>query len=71
MAPEEHKPIDGQTFRTLKHDIRNQLSNIIMAIEQLRYELPQVSDDCRFYIKTINDSCSRINGLLDSESGDT
>lgn len=68
MEPEEHKPVDAQTFRTLKHDVRNQLSNIIMAIEQLRYELPHVSDDCRFYIKTITDSCSRISSLLENDT---
>lgn len=71
MEPEEDKPIDAATLRKLKHDIRNQLSNIIMSVEQLRYELTDVSEDCAFYMNTVSDSCSRINSLLDTEGNDT
>lgn len=67
MNPDEQKPISAEALRTLRHDIRNQLSNIIMSVEQLRYELPDMSDDCAFYMNTVSDSCSRINRLLDPE----
>lgn len=65
--PDEHKPMDAEEVRVLKHDIRNQLSNIIMSVEQLRYELTNVSDDCAFYLNTLTDSCSKINSLLDNK----
>jgi len=51
-------------LRLLKHDIRNQLSNIHLALEQLKYEIPEASVDCIFYIDTIAGSCSKIAGLL-------
>jgi len=66
MEPGEQKPIDAEALRMLRHDIKNQLSNIIMSVEQLRYELTDISDDCTFYINTVSDSCSKINSLLDS-----
>ena len=54
-------------LRMLKHDIKNQLSNIILAIDQLRYELPEPSADCIFYMDTIAASCNNINTLLNKE----
>ncbi len=48
----------------LKHDIRNQLSSIQLAIEQLRYEIPDNSTDGVFYLDTIASSCTIINTLL-------
>ncbi|OCX50470.1 hypothetical protein BEL04_22065 [Mucilaginibacter sp. PPCGB 2223] len=54
---------DGK-IRALKHDIKNQLSNIILALNQLEYELPDTTPDQRIYFDTINDSCKKINQLL-------
>lgn len=48
----------------LKHDIKNQLSNIYLALAQLRYELPDISEDCTFYIDLIHKSASKIDTLL-------
>jgi len=48
----------------LKHDIRNQLSNINLAIDQLRYEIPDPSADSLFFLETIANSCEIINVLL-------
>jgi nitrogen-specific signal transduction histidine kinase len=57
--PEEDK------IRRLRHDIRNQLSNINLAVEQLKYEIPDdAGSDSEFYINTIASSCARINVLL-------
>jgi nitrogen-specific signal transduction histidine kinase len=57
--PEENK------IRRLRHDIRNQLSNINLAVEQLKYEIPDdAGSDSEFLISTIADSCERINILL-------
>ncbi len=50
--------------KNLKHDIRNQLSAIQLAIEQLRYEIPLDSADSTFYLDTIAASCVVIDTLL-------
>jgi signal transduction histidine kinase len=51
-------------INNLRHDVRNQLSSIQMAIEQLRYEVPDNSGDIAFYLDTIASSCTIINTLL-------
>lgn len=52
-------------LKELRHDIRNQLSNIQLAAEQLRYEIPpDASDDYLLYINLIAESCSKINDYL-------
>ena len=53
-------------IRKIRHDIRNQLSNINLSVEQLKYEIPDdATSDIAFYINTIAGSCARINSLLD------
>ena len=54
----------GQAMRQLKHDVKNQLSNILLAIEQLRYEIPEPSEDCMFYLDSISLSSAKIDNLL-------
>jgi len=52
-------------IRKLRHDIRNQLSNINLAVEQLKYEIPDdAGSDSEFLINTIAMSCAKINSLL-------
>ena len=53
-------------LRKLKHDIKNQLSNIHLALEQLRYEIPEPTADCLFYMDTILTSSTQINNLLNN-----
>jgi nitrogen-specific signal transduction histidine kinase len=60
---DEEKPDEGHVLR---HDIRNQLSNIILAAEQLRFEVPDPTDDCKFYLDAISKSCKNINAILDA-----
>lgn len=55
---------DAEALRKLRHDIKNQLSNIHLALEQLRYEIPNPTSDCLFYMDTIEISSTRINKLL-------
>ena len=60
---------DHDYLRDLKHDINNQLSNILLALEQLRYEIPNASEDCIFYLDSISISSAKIVALLkESES---
>ena len=57
---------EEEKVRRLRHDIRNQLSNINLAVEQLKYEIPDdAGSDSEFYINTIAMSCAKINVLLD------
>jgi len=63
------EPLKGNTeerseFKNLKHDVRNQLSAIQLAIEQLRYEISSDSADGVFYLDTIAASCVVIETLL-------
>ena len=51
-------------LRELRHDINNQLSNILLALEQLRYEIPEGSEDSQFYLDSIVMSASKISSLL-------
>ena len=52
-------------IRKLRHDIRNQLSNINLAVEQLKYEIPDdAGSDSEFLINTIAMSCAKINVML-------
>ncbi len=56
-------------LQELKHDINNQLSNILLAVEQLRYEITDASEDCLFYLDSISMSSAKINALVrESES---
>ncbi len=57
---------NNDNLRKLKHDIKNQLSNIHLALEQLKYEIPDLSDDCLFYLDTILTSSTQINNILNS-----
>jgi hypothetical protein len=54
----------NQPLLALKHDVKNQLSNILLAIEQLRYEIPEPTPDCIFYLDAISLSSARIDTLL-------
>jgi hypothetical protein len=62
------KPED-ETLRVLRHDINNQLSNILLALEQLRYEISDVSEDCQFYLDSISMSSYKISSILEGEGG--
>jgi hypothetical protein len=58
------KGAEKDSLRVLRHDINNQLSNILLALEQLRYEIPDATEDCTFYLDSISISSTKINNLL-------
>ena len=58
---------DDDTLRLLKHDINNQLSNIFLALDQLRYEIPDVTEDCQFYLDSISMSAYKISSIMEGE----
>lgn len=57
-------PVDAEVMRRLRHDIKNQLSTIHMALDTLKYEVPDPSEDFTFCINTILTSVTKINDLL-------
>jgi nitrogen fixation/metabolism regulation signal transduction histidine kinase len=61
---EQQQGRSEDSLRKLKHDIKNQLSNIYLALEQLKYEMPEATADCLFYLDTISTSSIQINNLL-------
>jgi hypothetical protein len=64
MDTDEQKPVDAETMRVLKHDIKNQLSGMILCLEQLRFELTDPQPDWTYYIDAIGNGCAEIDKLL-------
>ena len=58
------KGADNDSLRVLRHEVNNQLSNIFLALEQLRYEIPDATEDCIFYLDSISMSSAKINALV-------
>ena len=58
------KATDADSLRKLRHDIKNQLSNITLIIGELRHELTDSSDDCKMYLDMMEKSAYTINDLL-------
>ena len=58
------KPVDEETLRMLRHDIKNQLSNIHLSLENLRFEIANPNEDTSFCMDTIFSSAAKINELL-------
>lgn len=65
MLPEENA--EHEQMREFKHEVKNQLSNMYLAIDQLRYELDKVQANsfAIFCVDTIANSCSAINKQLE------
>ena len=58
------KATDAEAMRTLRHDIKNQLSNINLLIGELKYELTDASPDCLMYLDMIDKSAIKIDEIL-------
>jgi hypothetical protein len=57
-------PAGEDAMIRLRHDINNQLSNINLALETLRYEIPEPTEDSNFCIGAIYTSVEKIKELL-------
>lgn len=53
-----------QAVNNLKHDIKNELSSIALALEQLKYEIHDKSEDFGIYFQIISLSAKNIDNLL-------
>jgi len=62
--PLRDRPTDTDELIVFRHDIRNQLSNIQLVLEELRYEIVDPSADVIVYLDMIASSCTNINVLL-------
>ncbi|MBD1393840.1 histidine kinase dimerization/phospho-acceptor domain-containing protein [Mucilaginibacter glaciei] len=62
----EPKPVNGEVFSILKHDVKNQLSNIQLALEGLKYEVEDKDADVKLYLDSITQSAKKIDDLLNN-----
>jgi len=63
MERAENTP-EFEELRQLKHDIKNELSGMILCLEQLRYEITDPPPDWEYYMDSISNGCKNINKLL-------
>jgi signal transduction histidine kinase len=61
----EPKLNDG-VFKELKHDIKNQLNNIQLALEGLRYEISDTDPNLKLYMDSLSESARKIDELLNN-----
>ncbi|MGY4537452.1 nitrogen-specific signal transduction histidine kinase [Mucilaginibacter sp. UYNi724] len=61
---EQNKAVSSDAMDMLKHDIKNQLSNIYLALEGLRYEVEDKGGDLELYMDSITQSAQKIDKLL-------
>ncbi|MFD2143958.1 histidine kinase dimerization/phospho-acceptor domain-containing protein [Mucilaginibacter antarcticus] len=60
----DYKPGGEEALSKLRHDIRNQLSNIHLALETLKYEIAEPTEDITYCLNTIQGSAHKINELI-------
>ncbi len=61
----EKLSLTGKMARIIGHEVRNPLTNINMAIEQLRDELPEENEDAALYSDMILRNSDRIRDMID------
>ncbi|WP_142602237.1 PAS domain S-box protein [Solitalea koreensis] len=55
----------GRVARTIAHEVRNPLTNVNLALEQLKQEISiEDNEDYNFYFDIIQRNCTRINVLI-------
>lgn len=67
MEADETRSDGNEEMRELKHDIKNQLSGMILCLEQLRDELHPAPPDWKYYLDSIGDGCDNIIKILDKK----
>jgi PAS domain S-box-containing protein len=56
--------ITGRIARVIAHEVRNPLTNILLAIGQFKQEIPVEQEDAQLYLDIIERNCIRINHLV-------
>ena len=60
----ENERVDLKAIRLIKHDVKNQLSNIHLALDTMKHEVDNPTEDFKFCIETIAQSASKIDALI-------
>lgn len=60
----EKLSMTGRIARSIAHEVRNPLTNLTLALEQLRDELPKDNEDIRLYCDIIDRNSNRIEQLI-------
>ncbi|GAB4242458.1 MAG: hypothetical protein Tsb0034_19910 [Ekhidna sp.] len=60
----EKLSMTGKISRTIAHEVRNPLTNLTLALEQLKDELPEEVEDTQLYFDIIKRNADRIGKLI-------
>ncbi|MFD0795101.1 hypothetical protein ACFQZX_15875 [Mucilaginibacter litoreus] len=66
MAADNIFSITEDDLFKFKHDIKNQLSNIQLALEGLKFECEDTNEDLQLYISSLSESARKIDILIDN-----
>jgi signal transduction histidine kinase len=64
MLIAERLSITGKVARTIAHEVRNPLTNLNLALDQLRDELPRNNESIKLFTDIIERNASRIEKLV-------
>lgn len=64
MLIAERLSMTGKIARTIAHEVRNPLTNLNLALEQLKEEMPKESESARLYSDIIERNANRIEQLI-------
>lgn len=64
MLAAERLSLTGKMARTIAHEVRNPLTNLNLALDQLRGELPQDNESMKLYGDIIERNANRIEQLM-------
>jgi PAS domain S-box-containing protein len=64
MINAERLSLTGEIARTLAHELRNPLTNLNLALDQLRSELPPNNESVKLYTDIIERNATRIDKLV-------
>ncbi len=60
----EKLSMTGNIARTIAHEVRNPLTNLSLALEQLKEEIPEDIEDAELYLSIIERNTKRIGNLI-------
>lgn len=64
LVQAEKLSMTGKIARTIAHEVRNPLTNLTLALEQLKDEIPPEVDDADLYLSIIRRNANRIGQLI-------
>jgi signal transduction histidine kinase len=64
MRSQEKFASTGRIARTIAHEVRNPLTNINLAMEQLRTDMPVVDENAHYLFDMMSRNSNRINQLI-------